>query len=147
MICAVCALQVFGYRHAAIFLKKKLMNEPTEAKLMRLHQYTGSDTARKTLSRNKSKLIKKLNQTKDKGINIQWLALIPFIAGMCISFIGIFSYFELIPFPYTDVSDAIMLSCAFGGILVTVIGLKFALPGMLLEFAAGEGINLLHKKY
>jgi hypothetical protein len=146
-ILAVCAIQIFGYRNATGFLRKKLESEPTEAKLSRLHGHTGSDTARKTLSRYKESLIKKLESKVSEGERTQWFALIPFTLGMCVSFIGILSYFGFMQFPFIDVSSSTELICFGAGLLISIFGLRLALPGMLMELSAQESIRLLKTKY
>lgn len=145
IILFVCVMQLLGFRHAALFLKKEIFKEDPTKTFERLERIALIPIKFPMSSTKREETIALLKETQKSGLYTQYQSLPSLILGFSLFIAGPLIGFDVsIPFVPT-MSHWFGLLAFLLGIFFIGIGLRSAFPGMLKEFSAESAITQLSK--
>lgn len=146
VILLVCVVQLLGFRHAALFLKKEIFKEDPIKTFERLERIAGVPIKFPMSSTKREETVVLLREAQKSGLSTQYHNLPLLILGFSLFLIGPLIGFDVsIPF-LPEMSQWFGLVAFLLGIFSIAMALKGAFPGMLKEFSAQSAITHLHKK-
>lgn len=141
----ICVLQIFGFRHASLFLRREIFKESRVDTYKRIERLTGIKIKFPMSTKQREGFQAHLRSIQKQGLSIQYKTIPLFIVGFAMFVTGplILLNFE-IPFIPTS-GDWTGLILTAGGIFTIVLGIRGAFPGMLKEFSASAALDSLAK--
>lgn len=145
VILLVCFVQLLGFRHAALFLKKEIFKEDPTKTFDRLDRLTGISIAFPMSSTKRKQTLSFLKDAQKAGLLTQYRSSPLIILGFFLFFVGLLIAFNVNIHFIPSMSQWLGLGVFFLGIFCIAMGLKCAFPGMLKEFSAESAMIHLNK--